>query len=210
MRLALAAVLGLLSTSALAAEPSADAWKAKGRELFRHAVEIPTVEGRERVPELAQYLADQYKAAGWAEGDVHVLPYEGNPGNKTAALVVRWPAAKPSGKKPILIMAHMDVVEAKAADWSMDPFKFVEKDGYFYGRGTSDIKQGVTAVTTALLKLRAQGFKPSRDIVILFTGDEETSGNGARLGATEWRKWTDAEFALNSDGGGGGVAKDGR
>jgi acetylornithine deacetylase/succinyl-diaminopimelate desuccinylase-like protein len=211
MRLAIALGLGLLCTAALA-QPPADPWRAKALEIYRHAIEVPTVEGRGRVPELAQWLADQYKAAGWADADIHVLPYDGNPGNHTAALIVRWPAAKPSGKKPILLMAHMDVVEAKPEDWSpgLDPFKFIEKDGYYYGRGTSDIKEGVTAVTTALLKLRASGFKPTRDIVVLFTGDEETSGNGARLGATEWRKWTDAEFALNSDGGGGGFSRDGR
>ena len=211
MRVALGLGLALLSTTALA-QPPADPWKAKAREMFQHAIEVPTVEGRGRVPELAQYLADQYKAGGWAEGDIHVIPYDGNAGNHTAALIVRWPAAKPSGKKPILLMAHMDVVEAKPEDWSpgIDPFKFMEKDGYFYGRGTSDIKEGVTAVTTALLKLRATGFKPTRDIVVFFTGDEETSGNGARLGATDWRKWTDAEFALNSDGGGGGFSKDGK
>jgi acetylornithine deacetylase/succinyl-diaminopimelate desuccinylase-like protein len=211
MRLAFALGLGLLSTAAIA-QPPADPWKAKALEIYRHAIEVPTVEGRGRVPELAQWLADQYKAAGWADSDIHVLPYDGNPGNHTAALIVRWPAAKPSGKKPILLMAHMDVVEAKPEDWSpgLDPFKFVEKEGYFYGRGTSDIKEGVTAVTTALLKLRAGGFKPTRDIVVLFTGDEETSGNGARLAATEWRKWTDADFALNSDGGGGGFSRDGR
>ncbi|MEA3035579.1 MAG: hypothetical protein QOH04_1344 [Sphingomonadales bacterium] len=211
MRLAFVLGLGLLSTSALA-QPPADPWHARALEIYRHAIEVPTVEGRGRVPELAQYLADQYKGAGWAEGDIHVLPYDGNPGNHTAALIVRWPAAKPSGRKPILLMAHMDVVEAKPEDWSpgLDPFKFVEKDGYFYGRGTSDIKEGVTAVTTALLKLRASGFKPTRDIVVLFTGDEETSGNGARLAATEWRKWTDADLALNSDGGGGGFSRDGR
>jgi acetylornithine deacetylase/succinyl-diaminopimelate desuccinylase-like protein len=211
MRLAIAFGLGLLSTSALA-QPPADPWRARALEIYRHAIEVPTVEGRGRVPELAQYLADQYKAAGWAESDIHVIPYDGNPGNHTAALIVRWPAAKPSGKKPILLMAHMDVVEAKPEDWSpgIDPFKFMEKDGYFYGRGTSDIKEGVTAVTIALLKLRATGFKPTRDIVVFFTGDEETSGNGARLGATEWRKWTDAEFALNSDGGGGGFSPDGK
>lgn len=211
MRLALAAGLALLSSSAFAADPVPDRWQAKGREMFQHAVEIPTVEGRGRTEELAQYLADQYKAAGWAESDVHVLPYEGNPGNKTAAFIARWPAAKPSGKKPILLMAHLDVVEARPEDWSqgLDPFKFLEKDGYFYGRGTSDIKEGVTAVSTALFRLRASGFKPKRDIVVLFTGDEETSGKGAQLGATEWRKWTDAEFALNSDGGGGGVSRDG-
>jgi acetylornithine deacetylase/succinyl-diaminopimelate desuccinylase-like protein len=211
MRLAFALGLGLLSTAAIA-QPPADPWKARALEIYRHAIEVPTVEGRGRVPELAQWLADQYKAGGWADADIHVLPYDGNPGNHTAALIVRWPAAKPSGKKPILLMAHMDVVEAKPEDWSpgLDPFTFVEKEGYFYGRGTSDIKEGVTAVTTALLKLRASGFKPTRDIVVLFTGDEETSGNGARLAATDWRKWTDADFALNSDGGGGGFSRDGR
>src|SRR3954469_17762034 len=221
MRLALALALGLLSTAAAAASPvtlttplpaPGDKWQAKAHEIYQHAIEVPTVEGRGRVPELAQWLADPYKAGGWADADIHVLPYDGKPGTPTAALIVRWPAAKPSGKKPILLMAHMDVVEAKAEDWSpgLDPFKFVEKDGYFYGRGTSDIKEGVTAVTTALLKLRASGFKPTRDIVVLFTGDEETSGKGAELGATEWKKWTDADFALNSDGGGGGFAADGR
>jgi acetylornithine deacetylase/succinyl-diaminopimelate desuccinylase-like protein len=210
MRLAFALALGLLSTSALAADPAPDKWDARAREIFQHAIEIPTVQGRGKVPELAQYLADQYKAAGWAESDIHVLPYDATPENHTAALVVRWPAAKPSGKKPILLMAHMDVVEAKREDWSIEPFALTEKEGYFYGRGTSDIKQGITAVTTALLRLRAEGFKPTRDIVVLFTGDEETTGQGAQLGATEWRKWTDAEFALNSDGGGGGFARDGR
>ncbi len=210
MRLVLAAAASvLLSSSALAAPPSTD-WHARARDILQHAIEIPTVEGRGKVPELARYLADQYRAAGWAESDIHILPYEGNPGNQTAALIVRWPAARPSGKKPILLMAHMDVVEARREDWSTDPFKFVEQDGYYYGRGTSDIKQGITAVTTALLQLRASGFRPTRDIVVLFTGDEETSGNGARLGATEWKNWTDAEFALNSDGGGGGFAPDGR
>jgi len=211
MRLAALLGLSLLSTAAFAAEP-ADGWQAKGREIYSHAIEVPTVQGRGRVPELARYLADQYRASGWAEGDIHVLPYDGDAGDHTAALIVRWPAAKPSGKKPILLMAHMDVVEAKPEDWSpgLDPFRFVEKDGYFYGRGTSDIKEGVSAVTTALLKLRAGGFQPTRDIVVFFTGDEETSGNGARLGAKEWRKWTEAEFGLNSDGGGGGFTADGR
>jgi acetylornithine deacetylase/succinyl-diaminopimelate desuccinylase-like protein len=210
MRLAIAAAAAaLLSSSALAAPPAVD-WHARAREIFQHAIEIPTVEGRGKVPELAQYLADQYKAAGWADSDIHVLPYDGNPGNHTAALVVRWPAARPSGRKPILLMAHMDVVEARREDWSTDPFKLVEQDGYYYGRGTSDIKQGIASVTTALLQLRASGFRPTRDIVVLFTGDEETSGKGAELGATEWKNWTDAEFALNSDGGGGGFTPDGK
>ncbi|HEX2763834.1 MAG TPA: M20/M25/M40 family metallo-hydrolase, partial [Allosphingosinicella sp.] len=178
--------------------------------IYKQAIETPTVQGRGQVPALAQYLADQYRAAGWAAEDIHVVPYEGAPGNQTAALIVRWPAAGKAKKKPLLLMAHMDVVEAKREDWSVDPFVLTEKDGYFYGRGTQDDKMGVTAVTTALLRLKAEGFKPKRDIVVFFTGDEETTGNGARLGASEWRKWTDAELALNADGGGGGYAKDGR
>ena len=95
------------------------------------------------------------------------------------SLVARWTGSGAGGKKPILILAHMDVVEAKRADWSHDPFEFIEKDGYFYGRGTSDDKQGVIATTAALLKLREAGFKPTRDIIVFFTGDEETEGNGA-------------------------------
>ncbi|HEX5183239.1 MAG TPA: M20/M25/M40 family metallo-hydrolase [Allosphingosinicella sp.] len=221
MRLVLVAALGLLSSAAAAAPsivtPSGplpapgDKWQAKAHEIYQHAIEVPTVEGRGQVPALAQWLADQYRAGGWAESDIHVLPYDGNPGNHTAALIVRWPAAHPSGRKPILLMAHMDVVEAKPEDWSpgIDPFKLTEKDDYYYGRGTSDIKEGVTAITTALLKLRASGFQPTRDIVVLFTGDEETSGKGAELAATEWHKWTDADFGLNSDGGGGGFGEDG-
>lgn len=209
MRLAFAAGLGLLATTAFAAAP-ADTWHARARDIYQHAVEMPTVAGHGKVLELAHYLADQYKAAGWAESDIHVVPYEGASGNQTAALIVRWPAAAPTKQKPILILAHMDVVEAKPEDWSMDPFKLVEKDGYFYGRGTSDDKQGVTAVTTALLRLKAEGFRPKRDIVVLFTGDEETSGKGAELGATEWRKWTDAEYGLNADAGGGGFTPEGK
>lgn len=215
----LIAFLLLLSTGAFAASPvtlttpmpaPGDRWQAKAHEIFQQAIETPTVEGRGKVPELAKYLAGQFRAAGLPSSDIHVLPYEGNPGNHTAALIVRWAAAKPAATRPILLMAHLDVVEAKTEDWSMDPFKLAEKDGYYYGRGSSDIKQGVTAVTTALLRLKAEGFKPKRDLVVLFTGDEETSGKGAELAATEWRKWTDAEYGLNSDAGGGGFTEDGR
>jgi len=105
----------------------------------------------------------------------------------------------------------LDVVEARRDDWTQtDPFVFTEKDGYFYGRGTSDIKQGVTATTMAVLELKAGGFKPTRDILVFYTGDEETDGKGALLGATEWRALLDAEFGLNSDAGGGEFAVDGR
>jgi acetylornithine deacetylase/succinyl-diaminopimelate desuccinylase-like protein len=209
MRLALAALI-LLSTGAAAAEPTQDRWNTKARELLARSIEFDTVAGHGKVPDQARYLAHELKAAGWADSDLHVIPYEAAPGNPTAALIARWPAAGTPTKKPILLMAHLDVVDARRDDWSIEPFKLTEQDGYFYGRGSSDNKGGAVAIVTALLRLRAEGFKPKRDIVLLFTGDEETTGRGAELGATEWRKWTDAEFALNSDGGGGGFAKDGR
>jgi acetylornithine deacetylase/succinyl-diaminopimelate desuccinylase-like protein len=192
------------------AKPLPAKWEATARDIYKTAVETPTVMGRGQLPKLQNYLAGKLKAAGWAAKDVHVLPYEGPPGNQTAALIARWPASGTPRGKPILIMAHMDVVEALPADWSTDPFKLVEKDGYFYGRGTGDDKGGGIPAMVALMKLRAEGFKPNRDIVLLFTGDEETQGRGAELGATEWRKWTEAEFALNADAGGGGFTRDGK
>jgi acetylornithine deacetylase/succinyl-diaminopimelate desuccinylase-like protein len=191
------------------ARPLPPKWEATTREIYKTAVETPTVAGREgQNLKLASYLAGKLKAAGWADADIHVLPYTSVPGNDTAALVARWPAANPT-EKPMLIIAHMDVVEALPSDWSTDPFKLVEKDGYFYGRGSGDDKGGLVPVTVALMKLRAEGFRPDRDIVILFTGDEETQGKGAALGATDWRKWTEAEFVLNADAGGGGFERDG-
>jgi acetylornithine deacetylase/succinyl-diaminopimelate desuccinylase-like protein len=218
MRLLFAASLLALSASALAEPPAATLknapklpaqWEATTREIYRTVVEMPTVAGRNQLPAMANYLAGKLKAAGWSDSNIHVLPYTAVAGNETAALIARWPAAGTPNAKPILILAHMDVVEALPADWSTDPFKLVEKDGYFYGRGTGDDKQGVVATMVALMKLRAAGFKPSRDIVVLYTGDEETQGKGAELGATEWRKWTDAEYALNADAGDCGFTRSG-
>lgn len=206
----LAASIAVLATTLCQAE-TADPWHAKARELLEHAINIPTVKGRNRVPELAAYLADQYRAAGIPEADIHIMAYEDTPANPTAALIVRWRAAGKARARPIMVMAHMDVVEAKREDWSeSDPFVFTEHDGYYYGRGTTDIKQGIVATTTAVLKLKASGFKPRRDIIIFYTGDEETGGIGANKGATEWKALLDAEYGLNSDGGGGGFAPDGK
>jgi acetylornithine deacetylase/succinyl-diaminopimelate desuccinylase-like protein len=199
-------ILFLAIPVAAQAAPSNDQWHARARAMLQHAVNVPTVAGRNRVPELAAYLADQYRAAGIPKADIKILPYE-----KTAALIVRWRADGKPTTKPIMVMAHMDVVEAKREDWSAsDPFVFTEKDGYYYGRGTSDIKQGVVATTAAILKLKASGFKPKRDIIVFYTGDEETAGLGAELGATKWHDLLDAEYGLNADGGGGGFAPDGR
>ena len=112
----------------------------------------------------------------------------------TQTLIARWPAARPSGKKPIVLMAHMDVVEAKASDWQNPPFEFREKDGYYLGRGVADNKGELAGIVLALQELRRQGFQPTRDIIVLFTGDEETAMHGVRRASTEWRPLIDAEY----------------
>lgn len=205
-----AAARTVVSLSPVAAQAGHDPWHRKARELLAHAVGVPTVVGRGKVPELAHYFADQYRAAGWSDDDIHVMRYDATPDNPTAALIVRWPAAGSPAAKPVLLMAHMDVVEAKPGDWSVDPFALTEKDGYFYGRGTFDDKAGAVAITVALLKLKAAGFRPRRDLVVFFTGDEETTGIGALKGATDWHAMLDAEYGLNADAGGGRFAADGK
>ncbi|MEO8227408.1 MAG: M20/M25/M40 family metallo-hydrolase [Gemmatimonadota bacterium] len=194
----------LAATAAPAAAQSPD-WHARTRAMFEHVVNIPTVIGRGRVPEMARYLADQFRAAGWSEQDIRIMPYD-----STAALIVRWPAMARGMAKPIMLMGHMDVVEAKREDWTVDPFTMIERDGYYYGRGTLDMKSGVVAVTQALIRLRAEGFKPRRDIIVFFTGDEETASHGARLGATAWHQYLDVEYGLNADVGGGAITPGGR
>src|SRR5256885_10516906 len=175
------------------------AWQAKTRAVFKQAIEIPSVHNRGEVPRVAKLLADQFRAAGIPDSDIHVMPYEALPGDQTAALIVRWRSPHAT-KKPMLILGHMDVVEAKREDWKFDPFVFREEGGYFLGRGTSDMKNGDVATAMAAVKLISQGFKPDRDIIFFYSGDEETEGKGATLGSTQWRHLTDAEVGLNAGG----------
>ena len=174
-------------------------WQAKTRALFKQAIEIPTVHHRGEMHRMATLLADQFHEAGIPAADIHFMPYEALPSDKTEALIVRWRSPHPT-KKPMLILGHMDVVEAKREDWKFDPFVFREEGGYFYGRGAFDMKNGDVATTMAAVKLMSEGFKPSRDIIFFFSGDEETRGEGATLASTKWRNLTDAEFGLNADG----------
>jgi acetylornithine deacetylase/succinyl-diaminopimelate desuccinylase-like protein len=213
--LAATALVALATASATAAPPKlTQAEHDATHAMFEHVIDTPTVIGRHNVPQMAQYVADQFKAAGFPAEDIHVMPYHTGSATQgqddTAALIVRWRAAGTPKAKPILLMGHMDVVEAKPEDWSVDPFKMIEKDGYYYGRGTTDMKDGIVAITQAMIDLKKAGFKPTRDIVVLFTGDEETNGIGAKKGATEWLDLLGhPEFGLNADGGGGGFNPDG-
>ena len=203
MRHFLLAATALTLSAAASAEVPANPWHAKGRDLLENAINIPSVTTRpEEVKKLVAYLKAEFEKGGFK--DVIVKDYEG-----TQGLIVRWKADGRPTKKPMLLIGHMDVVDAKREDWSRDPFKMVEEDGYFYGRGTTDMKNGVVAIANAMLWLKAEGFKPKRDIIVFFSGDEETGGVGAQLAATDWRKLVDADFALNADAGGGAYDKQG-
>ena len=199
----LVAILGIVVSLSLVDAQAATERENAEKELFRKVVEIPTVAGRGEMPRLVKLLSAEFERAGIK--DITVKSH-----GDTQSMIVRWPAARPTGKKPILLMAHMDVVEANRSDWINEPFKFREADGYYWARGASDNKAGVVAIVSSIARLREAGFVPTRDIIVLFTGDEETTGNGARLAASEWRPLIDAEYALNIDAGGGEVYKDGR
>ncbi len=197
-------IISALLTSAAAAQSEPDSRRKAERDLFEKIVETQTVAGRtEEFRRLTTLLKAEFAKAGIT--NVVVKDHDG-----TQTLIARWPAARPSGKKPILLMAHMDVVEAKAADWKNPPFEFREKDGFYLGRGSADNKSQLTGIVLALQELKRQGFQPGRDIIVLFTGDEETGMNSVRKASTEWRSLIDAEYGLNFDAGGGSVYKDGR
>lgn len=186
----------LLATQAGAA-PDTATWHANGRALFSDIVAIPSVTDRPaEVKKLVAYLKDRFVKAGIT--DVIVKDHDG-----TQSMIVRWKAAGTPKAKPILLLGHLDVVEALPADWSRDPFKLIEADNYLYGRGATDMKNGIAAITNAILWLKAEGWTPKRDVIVLFTGDEETGGDGARRAANEWRNLIDADYALNADAGGG-------
>lgn len=176
----------------------------KAREIYEKVIAFRTAKGHGQVPKMASYLAETLKAGGVPAADIVTLPLD-----ETVAMLVRLPAAGKPTAKPILFSAHMDVVDARPEDWTRDPFKLIEENGYFFGRGTTDNKAGVTALVSTILRLKAEGFKPKRDLVFAFIGDEETQmGTTRLLAAHDWVKG--AEYALNTDAGGGALDPDGK
>jgi len=184
-------------------------YQRQALEIYRHVISLRTAAGHGNVPVMADYLARQFLEAGFDADDVHVLPQTLSTGEEAAALVVRYRGNGLSGRKPVLLIAHMDVVDAIRSDWERDPFTLIEEDGYFFGRGTSDNKMGVTTLTTTFLRLKREGFTPTRDLIIAFSGDEETGMETTRALVTTHRRLTDAEFVLNADAGGGYLNHDG-
>jgi acetylornithine deacetylase/succinyl-diaminopimelate desuccinylase-like protein len=176
-----------------------------GFDIYRELVEINTVTATGDTAQAAEAMAARLKAAGFADADVHAFQPAPRKGNLVARL-------RGSGaRKPILLVAHLDVVPAGREDWSSDPFKLTEKDGYFYARGAGDDKYMAAAFVANLVRYRQEGYKPDRDIILALETDEEIFDSDA-LGI-QWllknhRDLIDAEFALN-EGGGVGL-KDGK
>jgi acetylornithine deacetylase/succinyl-diaminopimelate desuccinylase-like protein len=185
------------AAGAFARDATPEEVRKDAREIFQKVIAFRTSEGLGQVPAMAQYLAERFRAAGFPEQDIHIVPV-----GETAELVVRY-RGKGGNEKPILLLAHMDVVTAKPEEWQRDPFTLIEENGYFFGRGTLDNKQGVTVLTSTFLRLKREKFVPTRDLIIAFSGDEETGMVTTQELATKRRDLTDAEYALNSDDGGG-------
>jgi acetylornithine deacetylase/succinyl-diaminopimelate desuccinylase-like protein len=186
--------------------PARGPFDAKAREIFAKIISIPTSLGNRKVPEMAEYLAGEFRAGGFPADDVTIVPFK-LPADETAVLIVRY-RGDGTGGKPILLLAHMDVVTARRQDWERDPYTLIEENGYFYGRGTYDVKQGITMLTALFLRLKAEKYVPKRDLIIYFSGDEETSMATTVAIANKHRPLIDAEYALNSDGGGGTLDDD--
>ncbi len=166
------------------------------RDIFKQLVEINTTDSVGNVSTAAEAMAQRLRDAGFPETDLHAA----GPNDRKKNLVVRL---RGSGKrKSVLFIGHLDVVEALRSDWTTDPFEFLEKDGYFYGRGTQDMKQGDAILVANFIRLKKEGYLPDRDLILALTADEEGgSANGVDWLVKEHREWIDAEYCINLDGG---------
>src|SRR5271165_5934146 len=168
----------------------------EARAIFQQLIEINTSDSVGSVTNASEAMALRLLAAGFSEKDVVVA----GPNDRKKNLVVRYHGS--GRKKPILFIGHLDVVEARREDWTTDPYEFVEKDGFFYGRGTQDMKEGDAILVESFLRLKREGFIPDRDLIIALTADEEGGDfNGVDWLIKEHRDWIDAEYCINLDGG---------
>jgi acetylornithine deacetylase/succinyl-diaminopimelate desuccinylase-like protein len=192
-------VVVLSSLALVSAQPGPH--DARAREIFKELIEINTTDSVGDNTKAAEAMAARLKAAGFPAADIQVL----GPAPRKGNLVARYRGT--GARRPLLLLAHLDVVEAKREDWSFDPFTFLEKDGYFYGRGTSDDKAMAAQFVANVIRLKEERFTPDRDLILALTADEE----GGEFNGVDWlvknhRDLIDAEFAIN-EGGGGTIRK---
>lgn len=195
----------LLSSNVIAAQDINSEHAKKTLEIFTRIIGVETSKNLGNVPEVANYLASELRAAGLPAEDIEVVPL-----GETASLIARYRGDGSSGKAPILLLGHMDVVEALAKDWERPPFELTKDDTNFYARGSVDNKFGVAQLTSTFIRLKKEGFVPNRDLIIAFSGDEESGMTTTRMLAYERPDLAKAEFALNSDAGGGDLDAEGK
>jgi acetylornithine deacetylase/succinyl-diaminopimelate desuccinylase-like protein len=195
----LAIPLTLISALAFAASLQAqdrDTADKLARDIYKQLIEINTTDSVGSTTVAAEAMAKRLRDAGYPASDVQVMGPNPRKGNLVARL--RGTGAR----KPMLLICHLDVVEARREDWSMDPFQFVEKDGYFYGRGSGDIKDGDAILMTTMIRLKQENFRPDRDIILALTADEEGgASNGVAWLIKNHRDLIDSAFILNPDAG---------
>jgi acetylornithine deacetylase/succinyl-diaminopimelate desuccinylase-like protein len=185
--------------AAWGAAPGVEANRRLAHDMLKQLIEINTTDSIGSTTLAAQAMAKHLLDAGFAAADVTVL----GPNDRKGNLVARYRGKPESKLKPVLIIGHLDVVEARREDWTTDPFKLVEQDGYFYGRGTQDMKDSDAIAVADLIRLKQEGFVPGRDIILALTADEEGGpSNGVDWLLKNHRDLIDAEFALNPDAGG--------
>jgi acetylornithine deacetylase/succinyl-diaminopimelate desuccinylase-like protein len=201
------AAAGLALLGPIAARQTLPPHQQLARDVYKQLIEINTTDSVGNTTVAAEAMAARLRAAGLPAADIFV----GGPDPRKGNLVVRYRGRAASARKPLLLLAHLDVVEARKEDWSpdLDPFRFIEKDGYFYGRGTADDKAMAAIFVANLLRLKQQNMVPERDIVLALTADEEGgTHNGVQWLLANHRALVDAEYGLNE--GGGGQSRGGR
>jgi acetylornithine deacetylase/succinyl-diaminopimelate desuccinylase-like protein len=182
-----------------------DPWQVHAHELLRDSVAFKSVRGEKQVVPFVEFLTQKFLDAGFPDEDVHVLPVDSD-GEPVASLVVRYRGSSTS-KRPILFLGHTDVVAAPG-EWKRDPFVLTEEAGNYWGRGVLDDKFATTILTTNFMRLKAEGFVPERDLIIAFTGDEETRMLTTQSLTEDHLELINAEFAFNLDAGAGRISAD--
>lgn len=195
LALALAAAVLAAPTARAQTAPSPED-RARADEIFEELIEIPSVSETPETVRAAEAMAARLRAAGFPDEDVRVVDLEG-----TGNLLARYRGS--SDAPPILLMAHLDVVDARREDWSTLPFERIEADGWWYGRGTTDNKAGAAILIANFVRWKEAGWVPARDLIIVLTGDEETSSASIRWTVSEGLAWIGQRpaFALNTDSG---------
>ncbi len=194
-------VLALLALAAASpVQAQQDPQRVLEREILAELIEINTSDSARQTARIADVIRRRLVNAGFPASDVTILGHDPEFQN----VVARY-RGRAEGKKPIMLMAHLDVVDARREDWSFPPYQFREEGGFYYGRGTNDNKAGVATLIANFIRMRQEKFVPDRDLIMVLTADEETDGNAIAWLLSDQRALVDAEYALNTDAGGGAL-----